>query len=117
MAARGNDRQAARTRARERRLALDADRRQRDERLDEAVADFELSAMQRMGALSAVAAAELVMGAAVAALLAEGETVERAAALCGTAPAEIRRLARLARSNDAKSRTRNGLTDAATSAA
>lgn len=95
MAARGNDRVAARSRARERRLALDAERRRRDERVDVAVADFDLAAADREAALSAVAACEVAMGAALAQVLAEGESVDRAAALCEVNASEVRRLTRL----------------------
>lgn len=95
MAARGNDRVVARNRARERRLALDADRRRRDERVDVAVADFDLAAADREAALAAVTACEVAMGSALSAVLAEGESTERAAALCEVNPSEVRRLTRL----------------------
>lgn len=100
MVARSNDKAAARARARERRLALDADRRKRDERVDEAVADFEIAADALRDAHAAVAAAEVGMGRAAAAVLAEGETVERAAALCQSTSAEVRRLVKLTRPGD-----------------
>lgn len=95
MAARGNDRVAARNRARERRLALDVERRRRDERVDVAVADFDLAAAEREAAFAAVAACEVVMGTALAQVLAEGESTERAAALCEVNASEVRRLTRL----------------------
>ena len=96
MAARGNDRVAARNRARERRLALDADRRRREERVDVAVADFDLASANREAALATVIACEVAMGAALSRVLTEGESMERAAALCEINASEVRRLARLA---------------------
>jgi hypothetical protein len=107
MTQRGNDRVAARRRARARRLTLDADRIAREGRIDAAVGDYELVRVDYDATRAALAAAELSLARAVVAVLAEGEPVERVAALCELTSAEVRRLAKLA--GDAKpptSRTR-----------
>ena len=96
MTQRGNERVAARQRARERRLALDKDRLARDERIDAAVGDYELVRADYTAAQDALRAAERKVARAVAAVLAEGEPAERVAALCEITPAEVRRLAKLA---------------------
>ena len=95
MAARGNDRVAARNRARERRLGLDVERRRSEERVDEGVTDYELALAARRTALDAVAVAEASMGSAITRVLAEGQSAERAAALCDTTATEVRRLVKL----------------------
>ena len=84
----------------QRRLKLDADRIAREERVDAAVGDFELVRADYDAARTALAAAEVKLGRAVAAVLAEGEPVERVAALCELTPADVRRLSKLA--GDAK---------------
>ena len=96
MTQRGNERVAARQRARERRLALDKDRIAREDRIDTAVGDYELVRAEYAAARDALAAAERKVAGAVAAVLAEGEPAERVAALCEISPAEVRRLAKLA---------------------
>ena len=96
MTQRGNERVAARQRARARRLKLDADRIAREERVDAAVAEFELSRAACDDARLALDAAEVNLGRAVTAVLAEGEPVDRVAALCELNSAEVRRLSKLA---------------------
>jgi hypothetical protein len=103
MTHRGNEKVAARQRARERRLKLDADRLAREERIDAAVGDYDLVRDDYDTAKRALADAEVALGRAVAAVLAEGEPAERVAALCELTSAEVRRLSRLA--GDAKAAT------------
>jgi hypothetical protein len=108
MTQRGNERVAARQRARERRLKLDADRIDREARIDAAVGDYELVRVEVDAARAALASAEVALRRAVAAVLAEGEPVDRVAALCELSPADVRRLSKLAGDQPATAETLTG---------
>lgn len=86
--------QQARSRARARRVELDAERAAKDERIELGAAAVYLGSAQRDDALAAVERAEQVMAAGLRTLLAEGVSVQRAAALCELRVAEVRRLQR-----------------------
>ena len=86
--------QAALARARERRLALEAARDGRDQRVDQAAAEVVLLLEQRSAAEAAAAEATLAIAARLRQLLADGLDVEGAAALVELDPLEVRRLTR-----------------------
>ncbi len=86
---------SARERARAAKARLDAQRAEREKRIEDAATVFYEATDRRDVALAEVTVQENAMAQAVMALQADGETVERIAELCGTSPAEIRRLRRL----------------------
>lgn len=87
-----NAKQAALRKAREKRLALDADRDARDRRIEEATADVLVRLDERAEAEAALARINDGIGAALRLLLAGGVGVDGAAQLAGLDAAEVRRL-------------------------
>lgn len=96
MAGRKNELVAARKRARELRLQMEADRAERDRRIEEAATQVLLrhGELARLRADADEMAAQT--GVALQQLLAEGLTAEQAGSLCDLAAAEVRRLTRRA---------------------
>ncbi len=90
----------ARTAVRERMNRLNAEAVARQARVEAAAVSYYDHADARTKALGAARDAELAMGRQVAAILDNGETVERAAVLLEVTPAEVRRVAKLARDAD-----------------
>jgi len=88
--------QKARARARVRRIALEYDRVQRDQRVEVATGLARGALGERASALGQVLAAEVRAGRALSAIIAEGVCARDAAQLCGIAAAEARRLRRSA---------------------
>jgi hypothetical protein len=88
--------QQARARARVRRIALEYDRVQRDQRVEVAAGLASGALRERASALGQVLAAEVRVGRALSAIIAEGVPARDAAQLCGIAAAEARRLRRSA---------------------
>lgn len=84
--------QAALRKAREKRLALDADRDVRDRRIEDATADVLVLVDERTKTEAAVARINEQIGAGLRRLMDEGVRVEGAAKLGGLATAEVRRL-------------------------
>lgn len=85
----------ARERARQRRLAAESDRVQRDERIEEALAGF-IEASDAHEELSAkLAELERAMGAQLDAIASEGESNARISALAGVEVREVGRLRKL----------------------
>ncbi|WP_154793215.1 hypothetical protein [Occultella kanbiaonis] len=85
---------AARERARQRRLELDAERARRDEQIEQAAAEF----FQAQGAHREAAAR---MGAAAATLAALGESSQRIQLLLEVSAADLRRLRQISRESGA----------------
>lgn len=100
MAGRGAGKVSARDRARAARAKLDADRAARDRRIEESATAYYVALEAREAAEEAAREAEASMAAAVAALLGEGESVERVAALCEISDGDVRRLRRLAAADE-----------------
>jgi hypothetical protein len=86
--------QAALAKARERRLALDAERDERDRLIEDAAAEVFVLLAQRAEAEKAVAVANVAIGRALRVVLDEGVGVDGVAQLVELEPAEIRRLTR-----------------------
>ncbi|TFH68148.1 hypothetical protein [Cellulomonas sp. HD19AZ1] len=86
------DRTAARERARQRRLELDAEQIKRDQQVDEAVADFYAAADEIDDLRRKIAAAEQEQSDAIGRLLALDEKPKRAQALLAIDAAEWNRL-------------------------
>lgn len=86
---------AARKRAREARVKLDADRVARDERVESAAAEFFTSQDELARTVERL---EKSMGRALGKLLAEDESAERVAALCDVSAGDVRRLVKVAQS-------------------
>lgn len=87
-----NVKQAALRKAREKRLALDADRDVRDRRIEDATADVLVLVDERVESEAALARINEQIGAGLRRLLDEGVRVEEAAELGGLDTAEVRRL-------------------------
>ena len=87
----------ARERARAARLRLDADRAERDRKLEEAATAFFVGDSRRTDLLAQVQEADQEMGRAVTDLVDLGETPNRIATLLGIATSEVRRLRSLGR--------------------
>ena len=88
--------QQARARARERRIALEHSRFERDRRVQAAA--VAIAALgERAAATGQVVAAEMRVGRALSAIMAEGVTAGGAAQLCDLAAGEVRRLRQSAR--------------------
>jgi hypothetical protein len=90
----------ARAAARERQAQKNEARRLRDEAEVERGADFEVARQRRDDALGVVAASEVEMGRAVAALFELGNQAGQVAVLTGEAEIEVRRLRKLATDAD-----------------
>lgn len=88
--------QAARQKARDRRIALDVDREARDRRIEDAAAQVFAQLEQRAEAEAAILAANAAIGAAPIRLTAEGLNVEAVAHLLELDVAEVGRLSRAA---------------------
>lgn len=84
--------QAARAKARERRIAMERDRAVRDAQIEEAAARVFTAIGGRNDAQAGVVAAENEIGAGLEALVAQGLTATGAAELCELTPAEAHRL-------------------------
>ncbi len=92
----------ARKLARERRMKLDADRAERDERIEAAAAAVFVAQQDRAAGLAAAAAAESAIAQSVRLLLdTEGLTQTQTGELLDLDPSEIRRLSKL--TSDAQS--------------
>lgn len=89
--------QQARARARERRIALEHSRFERDRRVEAAAAVAIVALGERAAAMGQVMAAEERVGRALAAIMAEGVTAGGAAQLCDLTAGEARRLRQSAR--------------------
>ena len=90
--------QEALTKARTRRLVLDADRDARDRRVVAAAAEVFVQLAERAQAEHAVIAANSAIGAALRCVLAEGVGIDGVARLVDMDPAEVRRLVKFAAS-------------------
>lgn len=88
--------QAARQKARDRRIALDVGREARDRRIEDAAAEVFTQLEERAEAEQAIVAANAAIGAALMQLAGEGLSTEAVAELLELEPAEVRRLSRLA---------------------
>lgn len=97
MSARMNGQTAARTKARERRIALDAERVAREKRVEDSATAFYVAADQHAARVTELHQTERVMGSHLAAMVAEDQDVERVAALCDLTTARVRQLIRLTR--------------------
>jgi hypothetical protein len=86
--------QAALAKARERRLALDAERDARDHRVEEATAEALLLLEQRAAAESAMDEASAGLSVVLRRLLTDGIGADGAASLVGLDVTEVRRLSR-----------------------
>ena len=87
-----NAKQAALRKAREKRLALDADRDARDRRIEDATADVLVLMDERVKAEAELARVSEQIGAGLRRLLDEGVRVDGAAHLASLDTAEVRRL-------------------------
>jgi hypothetical protein len=95
--------QQSRARARVRRITLEYDRVQRDQRVEVAVALARGALGERASALGQVLAAEVRIGRALSAIIADGVCGRDAALLCDLAAPEARRLRRSASQAQEKS--------------
>jgi len=86
----------ARAKARQRRIALDHDRAAHDERVEAAAAEAILALGERDEALGQVRAADVRVGEALRAIIAEGIKVDGVARLYDLSVGEVHRLRRLA---------------------
>ena len=86
-----------------RRLALETDRVERDQRIDAAVADVLAAREARTRAMNTVAAADAAASHAIRRLRDEGVSLPIAAGLCGLTTAALRRLL-----NDSRTSPPNG---------
>ena len=93
--------QTARQKARERRIALDRDRKARDERIEAAAALVFAGVAAREEALAGVMRAEATVGDGLRALTGEGLTVSQVVELCELSLGEVQRLMRRQRDSDA----------------
>lgn len=92
----------ARKLARERRMNLDADRAERDERIEAAAAEVFLAQQHQAAALAAAATAEAAIAESVRSLLdTEGLTQTQTGQLLDLDAAEVRRLAKFTTSSGA----------------
>lgn len=94
MASTARTRQTARQRARERRVALDADAKARNDRIESWTAEVFTGAETRGRALEAVAAAEDAMADGLARLTCEGLVAAEIAKLCEMSARDVHRLLR-----------------------
>jgi hypothetical protein len=92
--------QAARQKARERRIALDRDRKARDERIEAAAAQVFAGVTAREEALEGVTRAEATVGDGLRALTGEGLTVSQVAELCELTLGEVQRLTKRQRDSE-----------------
>jgi DNA-directed RNA polymerase specialized sigma24 family protein len=92
--------QAALTKARERRVELHRDRAARDRRIETAAAEVFVRQAARAEAEQAIADADAKLGAALRLLLDDGVAVEGVAQLCDLTTSEVRRLTRTLGSTD-----------------
>jgi hypothetical protein len=90
--ARAAVRTSSRDRAREARLALDAERARRDEKIEDAAAKFFDAVEERAELVAQLDGLDTTMGAAIEALTTLGEPVNRIAALLDIDVKEVRRL-------------------------
>jgi hypothetical protein len=88
--------QQARTKARQRRIAMDYDRATRDKRVEATAAEAILALGEREDALRQVRAAEVRAGDALQQIIAEGVKVGGVAQLCDLSVGEVQRLRRAA---------------------
>jgi hypothetical protein len=88
-------REAHLAQARQRRVELDQERQARDERIDEAVADVYAAIGDRSEGQRMVEAADRAAGEALRRILAEGESMARAADLTGLSVNQLQRLKNL----------------------
>lgn len=88
--------QQARTKARQRRIAMDYDRATRDNRVEATAAEAILALGEREEAVRQVRAAEVRAGDALQRIIAEGVKVGGAAQLCDLSIGEVQRLRRAA---------------------
>lgn len=86
--------QAARQKARERRVALDVDREARDRRVEDAAAAVFAGLEERAAAEAVVAAANAAIGSALVRLAGEGLGVDAVVQLVDLDAAQVRRLSR-----------------------
>ena len=86
--------QAARQKARERRVALDVDREARDRRVEDAAAAVFAGLEERAAAEAVVAAANAAIGSALVRLFGEGLGVDAVVQLVDLDAAQVRRLSR-----------------------
>ena len=93
--------QAALSRARQRRVALDRDRAARDNRVEQAAARVFLLLEQHAAAERAMKEAKTEVGQTLRELLEEGIALDGVAQLCELEVAEVRRLTRTATSHPA----------------
>jgi DNA-directed RNA polymerase specialized sigma24 family protein len=93
--------QAARQKARDRRIALDVGREARDRRIEDAAAHVFTRLEQRAEAEQTIAATNAAIGEALTRLAGEGLSVEAVAELLELDVAEVRRLSRMAASTPA----------------
>jgi hypothetical protein len=94
MAATAKLAQAARAKARERRIALDKHRAERDARVEATAAAVFTAIAARQAAHGEVHLAEKSIADGLATLLSDGLSAEQAAELCELTPADVRRLVR-----------------------
>ena len=88
--------QQARTKARQRRIAMDCDRATRDNRVEATAAEAILALGARDEALRQVRAAEVRAGDALQRIIAQGVKVGGVAQLCDLSVGEVQRLRRAA---------------------
>jgi hypothetical protein len=105
----------ARAAARERQAKKNEARRQRDEAEVEHGADFEVARQRRDDALGVVAASEVEMGRAVAALFELGNLAGQVAVLTGETEIEVKRLRKVATDADSADAAQPGTPAATTS--
>lgn len=84
--------QLARAKARERRIALDRDRKARDERIEDGAARVFAGVTARQAAQEQVSVAEATMAAGLNVLAREGLTTSQLAELCELTVGEVQRL-------------------------
>lgn len=92
---------SARERARTAKARLDAQRADREKRVEDAATDFYTASDLRDEALAEIARREQEMAEAIDTLQTDGENFERIAELCGTTTSEVRRLRRLTSGSEA----------------
>ncbi len=109
-----SQKQAALTKARERRVALDRNRAARDNRVEQAAAKVFVLLEQHAAAEQAMQEANAGVGKALRELLEEGITVDGVAELCELEVGEVRRLIRAATPAPAESASVTQLRPSAT---
>jgi DNA-directed RNA polymerase specialized sigma24 family protein len=97
MASRANAGPTARRRARERRIALEAETKARNDRIENWTASFFTCVEERDRALQAVASADDAMADGLIALTAEGLTTKEVANLCEITVGEAHKLMKVRR--------------------